>query len=287
MNMKTVGVIGGSGLYDMQELKDVRLVKLETPWGYPSDDFLMGTLQDTKMVFLPRHGRGHRLMPSEINFRANIYGMKKLGVEWIISVSAVGSMKEEIAPGHVVIPSQFFDHTKKRISTFFGDGIVAHVSMADPVCPELSEALYQASRKSRAAVHKGGTYICMEGPQFSSRAESNIYRKWGVDVIGMTNMPEAKLAREAEICYSTLALSTDYDCWHEVHSDVTVEDVIQTLAKNVELAKRIIKEAVQMIPEKRTCICSHALEKAIITAKEAISEEVKKRLNILIQRYIG
>ncbi len=285
--MKTVGVIGGSGLYNMQELKDVRSAKLETPWGYPSDDFLVGTLEDTKMVFLPRHGRGHRLMPSEINFRANIYGMKKLGVEWIISVSAVGSMREEIAPGHVVIPYQFFDHTKNRISTFFGDGVVAHVSMADPVCPELSEALYQASRKSRATVHKGGTYICMEGPQFSSRAESNIYRKWGMDVIGMTNMPEAKLAREAEICYSTLALSTDYDCWHDVHSDVTVEDVIQTLAKNVELAKRIIKEVVQMIPEKRTCICSHALENSIITAKDAITEEAKKRLNILIQRYIG
>jgi 5'-methylthioadenosine phosphorylase len=287
MNMKTVGVIGGSGLYEMQELRDVHPVKIETPWGFPSDDFLVGNLGDTKMVFLPRHGRGHRLMPSEINFRANIYGMKKLGVERIVSISAVGSMRQEIVPGHVVIPSQFFDHTKRRISTFFGDGIVAHVSMADPVCPVLFDALYKASVSSGVTVHKGGIYICIEGPQFSSRGESNIYRKWGVDVIGMTNMPEAKLAREAEICYVTLALSTDYDCWHEEHADVTVEEVIETLMKNVELAKRIIKEVVPMIPERRNCICSHALSNAIITAKDAISEEAKKRLNILIERYIA
>jgi 5'-methylthioadenosine phosphorylase len=284
--MKTVGVIGGSGLYEMEGLTNVRSVKVETPWGDPSDEFMMGNLDDIKMVFLPRHGRGHKLIPSEINFRANIYGMKKLGVEWIISVSAVGSMKEEIAPGHIVIPSQFFDHTKGRKSTFFGDGIAAHVSMADPVCPVLSDVLYEASRKSGATVHKGGIYICIEGPQFSSRAESNIYRKWGVDVIGMTNMPEAKLAREAEICYSTLALSSDYDCWHEEHADVSVEDVIEILAKNVKLAKRIIKEAVRMIPEQRSCICSDALRNAIITAKDAISEEAKKRLNLLIGRYI-
>jgi 5'-methylthioadenosine phosphorylase len=225
-------------------------------------------------------------MPSEINFRANVYGMKKLGVEWIISVSAVGSMKEEIAPGHIVIPSQFFDHTKRRISTFFGDGIVAHVSMADPACPVLSQNLYKASKKSGAVVHQGGTYICIEGPQFSSRAESNTYRQWGVDVIGMTNMPEAKLAREAEICYATLALSTDYDCWHEVHDDVNVDDVIITLKKNVELSKRIIKEVVATIPDKRSCICYNALENAFITSRDAISEEVKRRLNILIERYI-
>lgn len=286
MNIKTVGVIGGSGLYEMQELTDVRFVHVETPWGHPSDDFLVGNLGDIRMIFLPRHGRGHRIMPSEINFRANIYGMKKLGVEWIISVSAVGSMKQEIAPGHVVIPFQFFDHTKRRVSTFFGDGIVAHVSMADPVCPVLSDVLHRASRKSGATVHKDGTYICIEGPQFSSRAESNIYRKWGVDVIGMTNMPEAKLAREAEICYATLALSTDYDCWHEGHADVTVDKIIETLTKNVELARRIIKEAVPMIPEKRRCTCSNALQDAIITTKDAISEEAKKRFNILIERYI-
>jgi 5'-methylthioadenosine phosphorylase len=286
MDIKTVGVIGGSGLYEMEELTDVRFVHVETPWGRPSDDFLVGNLGDTRMIFLPRHGRGHRIMPSEINFRANIYGMKKLGVEWIISVSAVGSMKQEIAPGHVVIPSQFFDHTKKRASTFFGDGIVAHVSMADPVCSVLSDVLYGASRKSGATTHKGGTYICIEGPQFSSRAESNIYRKWGVDVIGMTNMPEAKLAREAEICYATLALSTDYDCWHDGHADVTVDKIIETLTKNVELARRIIKEAVPMIPEKRMCACSNALKDAIITTKGAISEEAKKRLDILIERYV-
>jgi 5'-methylthioadenosine phosphorylase len=284
--MKTVGIIGGSGLYELDGLKEVHSLKVETPWGDPSDSFLVGILENTKMVFLPRHGRGHRIMPSEINFRANVYGMKKLGVEWIISVSAVGSMKEEIAPGHIVIPSQFFDHTKRRISTFFGDGIVAHVSMADPVCPVLSQNLYKASKKSGAVVHQGGTYICIEGPQFSSRAESNAYRQWGVDVIGMTNMPEAKLAREAEICYATLALSTDYDCWHEVHDDVNVDDVIITLKKNVELSKRIIKEVVATIPDKRSCICYNALENAFITSRDAISEEVKRRLNILIERYI-
>ncbi|HZX13923.1 MAG TPA: S-methyl-5'-thioadenosine phosphorylase, partial [Thermodesulfobacteriota bacterium] len=216
----------------------------------------------------------------------NIYGMKKLGVQWIISVSAVGSMKEEIAPGNVVIPSQFFDHTKRRISTFFGDGIVAHVSMADPVCPDLSHVLYKASKKAGATVHNGGIYICVEGPQFSSRAESNIYRNWGVDVIGMTNMPEVKLAREAEICYATLALSTDYDCWHEEHDDVNVNDVVMTLTRNVELSKRIIREVIPMIPDRRSCICSNALENAFITSKDTISDEAKRRLGILIERYI-
>ncbi|GBD38661.1 S-methyl-5'-thioadenosine phosphorylase [bacterium HR37] len=284
--MKTVGVIGGSGLYEMEGLEDVHSVKVETPWGFPSDEFVVGTLGEVRLVFLPRHGRGHRIMPSEINFRANIYGMKKLGVEWIVSVSAVGSMREEIAPGHIVIPSQFFDNTKGRVSTFFGDGIVAHVSMADPVCPNLLEVLYEASKRAGAVVHKGGVYLCIEGPQFSTRAESNIYRKWGVDVIGMTNMPEAKLAREAEICYATLALSTDYDCWHEVHSDVTVEDVVEVLTKNVELAKQIIKEAVCLISEQRDCICSNALRDAIITSKDAISDDVKKKLELIIGRYI-
>jgi len=284
--MKIVGVIGGSGLYEMEGLADIHSVKVETPWGSPSDDLLVGRLGDTKMVFLPRHGRGHKIMPSEINYRANIYAMKKLGVGRIISISAVGSMRKEIAPGHVVIPSQFFDHTKRRASTFFGDGVVAHVSMADPVCPLLSDALYRASKDLGATVHKGGIYICIEGPQFSSRGESNIYRKWGVDVIGMTNMPEAKLAREAEICYATLALSTDYDCWHEEHEDVSVEDVIQILTKSVELAKGVIKEAVSIIPEERSCICSNALQNAIITPRDAISEEERKRLNILIERYI-
>lgn len=284
--MKTVGVIGGSGLYEIEGLTDVESISVDTPWGNPSDDLMVGKLGDTKMVFLPRHGRGHKLMPSEINFRANIYAMKKMGVEWIVSVSAVGSMKEHIAPGQIVIPSQFYDHTKTRVSTFFGDGIVAHVSMADPVCASLSDELYNASVSSGATVHKGGTYLCMEGPQFSSRAESNIYRGWGVDVIGMTNATEAKLAREAEICYASLSLATDYDCWHEQHDDVTVEDLIQTLNSNVQMAREIIKTVVPKISESRECPCCNALENAIITPREVITQEIKDRLEILIKRYI-
>jgi len=284
--VKTLGVIVGSGLYEMEGLKAVESLRLETPWGEPSDEFFIGELSGTKMIFLPRHGRGHKLMPSEINFRANIYGLKKLGVEWIISISAVGSMREDIEPGHIVIPSQFFDHTKRRASTFFGEGVVAHVSMADPVCYVLSGILYEASKKAGATVHKGGAYICIEGPQFSSKAESNIYRQWGVDVIGMTNMPEAKLAREAEICYATLALACDYDCWHEEHAAVTVDEIIEILTKNVELAKRIIKEAVSMIPDKRNCSCESALRDAIINSKEAISEETRRKLGIIIERYL-
>jgi len=284
--MKTVGVIGGSGLYEIEGLANVESVTVDTPWGSPSDDLIVGTLGDTKMVFLPRHGRYHKQMPSEINFRANIYAMKKMGVEWIISVSAVGSMKEHIFPGQIVIPSQFYDHTKTRVSTFFGDGIVAHVSMADPVCHLLSEELYNASISSGAIVHKGGTYLCMEGPQFSSRAESNIYRSWGVDVIGMTNATEAKLAREAEICYASLSMATDYDCWHEQHDDVTVEDLIETLNSNVQMARDIIKKVVPVISESRECPCCNALQNAIITPKEVITQEVKDRLEILIKRYI-
>lgn len=284
--MKTVGIIGGSGLYAMEGLTGVATVSVDTPWGKPSDDLSVGELGDTKLIFLPRHGRGHKLTPSEINYRANIFAMKKLGVDRIISVSAVGSMKEEIKPGHIVIPSQFYDHTKSRISTFFGDGIAAHVSMADPVCPTLTGALYESSIAVGATVHKDAIYICMEGPQFSSRGESNIYRKWGVDVIGMTNMPEAKLAREAEICYSTLALSTDYDCWHEHHEDVAVDDIIETLTRNVEIAKRVIADVLPQLSEQRDCHCRNALENAIITSRDAISEEVKQRLGILIERYI-
>lgn len=284
--MKTVGVIGGSGLYEIEGLTDVESISVDTHWGSPSDDLIVGNLGDTKMVFLPRHGRGHKLMPSEINFRANIFAMKKLGVEWIVSVSAVGSMKEHIAPGHIVIPSQFYDHTKTRVSTFFGDGIVAHVSMADPVCGALSDQLYNASKSSGATVHNGGTYLCMEGPQFSSRAESNIYRGWGVDIIGMTNATEAKLAREAEICYASLSLATDYDCWHEQHDDVTVEDLIQTLNSNVQMAREIIKTVVPTIDESRECECCNALQNAIITPREVITQEIKDRLEILIKRYI-
>jgi len=284
--MKTVGIIGGSGLYEMEGLTDVETVSVETPWGMPSDDLAVGKLGDVRLVFLPRHGKGHKLIPSEINYRANIYALKKIGVEWIISVSAVGSMKMEIAPGDIVIPSQLYDHTKSRASTFFGNGIAAHVSMADPVCPALSQALYESSEAVGARVHRDATYICMEGPQFSSRAESNIYRKWGVDIIGMTNMPEAKLAREAEICYATLALTTDYDCWHDDHEDVTVDDIIETLMKNVELAKKVIAEALPRITDKRECNCPNALQNAIITSRDAISDEVKQRLGLLIERYV-
>jgi 5'-methylthioadenosine phosphorylase len=284
--MKTVGVIGGSGLYNIEGLTDVESISVDTPWGSPSDDLIVGTLGDTRMVFLPRHGRYHKQMPSEINYRANIFAMKKMGVEWIVSVSAVGSMKEHICPGQIVIPSQFYDHTKTRVSTFFGEGIVAHVSMADPVCHLLSEELFNASISSGATVHKGGTYLCMEGPQFSSRAESNIYRGWGVDIIGMTNATEAKLAREAEICYASLSMATDYDCWHEQHDDVTVDDLIETLNNNVQLARDIIKKVVPAIGESRECPCCKALQNAIITPKEAITKETKERLEILIKRYI-
>jgi len=284
--MKTVGVIGGSGLYEIEGLSNVESVAVDTPWGRPSDELIVGDLEDARLVFLPRHGRGHKIMPSEINFRANIYAMKKMGVEWIISVSAVGSMKEHLSPGQVVIPSQFYDHTKNRASTFFGGGIVAHVSMADPVCHTLSKVLYNASISAGASVHEGGTYLCMEGPQFSSRAESNIYRSWGVDVIGMTNATEAKLAREAEICYVSVSLVTDYDCWHEHHDDVTVDDLIETLNNNVDLARNIIKSAAPAISESRECQCCNALQNAIITPKEVIPQEAKERLEILIKRYI-
>lgn len=282
-----IGVIGGSGLYEMEGLKGVREVKIHTPFGEPSDAFTTGSLGGVEMVFLPRHGRGHRFLPTEVNYRANIYGLKKLGVNRIISVSAVGSMKEEIEPGHIVIPDQFYDLTKHRRSTFFGEGVVAHVGFADPVCHDLSGTLADAGKKAGATVHNGGTYICMEGPQFSTRAESKIYRKWGVDVIGMTNATEAKLAREAEICYATLALSTDYDCWHETEEDVTVEAVIAVLMKNVETAKKIIKEAVSMMPAKRGCRCSEALKNAIMTKAELIPEKTKKDLELIIGKYIN
>ncbi len=284
--MKTIGIIGGSGLYEIDGVTDIEQIEVDTPWGKPSDRLVKGVLDDVNLLFLPRHGKGHTIMPSEINFRANIYAMKKLGAEWIISVSAVGSMKEEIKPGHLFIPDQFIDNTKKRVSTFFGDGIVAHVSMADPVCSVLAGCLSKASYDCGAVVHNGGIYICMEGPQFSTRAESELYRNWGVDVIGMTNMPEAKLAREAEICYSTLALTTDYDCWHSDHDDVTVEDVIETLNKNVEMAKKVIKKVISIIPGSRSCVCHDALKYSLITQKESISDEVKKKLNILVERYI-
>ncbi|MBI2876381.1 MAG: S-methyl-5'-thioadenosine phosphorylase [Candidatus Tectomicrobia bacterium] len=282
-----VGVIGGSGLYEMKGLQGVRTVKVETPFGDPSDEYIQGTLEGVEMIFLPRHGRGHRISPSELNFRANIYGMKTLGVEWIISVSAVGSMKEHLAPGHLVIPDQFYDHTKQRISTFFREGIVAHVAFADPVCPQLSAFLAEAAGNAGATFHRGGTYLCMEGPQFSTRAESQIYRQWGVDVIGMTNATEAKLAREAELCYATLALVTDYDCWHEHAADVTVEMIIETLNRNVAMAQEIIRQAVRLVPQERNCPCADALKDAILTAREKIPPQARRDLEPIIGKYLN
>ncbi len=290
MAQPVIGVIGGSGLYEIEGLTDVREVRLETPFGAPSDSYVTGTLGTAKMVFLPRHGRGHRLLPSEVNYRANIYGMKTLGVEQIISVSAVGSMKEEIVPGHIVIPDQFFDRTQgKRAATFFGDGVVGHVQFADPVCPELSPLLADAARDVGATVHQGGTYVCIEGPNFSTRAESNIYRSWGVDIIGMTNLPEARLAREAEICYGTVALATDYDCWHQEHADVSVEAVIAIIKQNVATARNIIKSATELIAkqrQQRTCPCADALQFAIITDKSLISHETRQSLEPIIGKYL-
>ncbi|WP_298438628.1 S-methyl-5'-thioadenosine phosphorylase [Geobacter sp.] len=287
MTEQIIGVIGGSGLYEMEGLSDIGQVKVETPFGEPSDEFITGVLDGVKMVFLPRHGKGHRFLPSEVNFRANIYGMKKLGVTRIISVSAVGSMKEEIIPGHIVIPDQFIDRTNAtRTNTFFGNGVVAHVQFADPVCAELSGWLYEAAVEAGATVHRGGTYICMEGPAFSTRAESNMYRSFGVSVIGMTNIPEAKLAREAELCYGVIALATDYDCWHESHEDVSVEAVLAIIRKNVAMAKAIIKNSVKRIAAERACPCASALQYAIITDKRVIGDEAKERLDLLIGKYL-
>ena len=286
MTTPKIGIIGGSGLYEMEGLTDVQETKVDTPFGPPSDAYIQGTLAGRPVVFLPRHGRGHRVMPSELNFRANIYGMKKLGVEWIISVTAVGSMREDIEPLHVVVPDQFFDRTRQRVSTFFGDGIVAHIPFADPLCAKLSDLLYESTVAAGATVHKGGTYLCMEGPQFSTRAESRIYRSWGVDIIGMTNLQEAKLAREAEICYSTLALVTDYDCWHETEDDVQIEAVIQNLLRNVETAKKVIMRTIPQIPAKRDCPCASALATAIITNPAMIPAETKRKLSLIVGKYL-
>lgn len=285
MSFPLVGVIGGSGLYEMEELKILEEKKIETPYGAPSDVFIIGELAGRKVVFLPRHGRGHLYSPSEINYRANIYAMKSLGVERILSVSAVGSMKEEIEPGHIVIIDQFIDRTVQRPSTFFHNGIVAHVSFADPVCGELAEVTYQATKKTGASVHKGGTYLCMEGPMFSTRAESHMYRSWGVSCIGMTNYQEAKLAREAEICYTTIALATDYDCWHEGEA-VAVEMILEVLRQNVSRAREIIKGTLATLEPKRNCSCGEALKNAILSDKGKISEEAKRRLKPIIQKYL-
>ncbi len=287
MNTPVVGVIGGSGLYEIEGLETIEEVTIETPFGAPSDTYITGKLDGVKMVFLPRHGRGHRLLPSEVNYRANIFGMKMLGVTQIISVSAVGSMKEEIVPGHIVIPDQFFDRTQgKRASTFFGQGIVGHVQFADPICADLAAILAESARQVGATVHAGGTYICIEGPTFSTRAESQIYRSWGVDIIGMTNIPEARLAREAEICYATVALATDYDCWHDGHDDVSVEAVLTIIRHNVATARSIIKTAVGQIRQQQlSCHCDKALEFAIMTDKSLIPAATRQALAPIIGKY--
>jgi 5'-methylthioadenosine phosphorylase len=281
-----LGVIGGSGLYEMEGLDDIMTIDVSTPFGDPSDQIVTGTLDGLKMAFLPRHGRGHRILPSEVNYRANIYAMKSLGVDSIISVSAVGSMKVEIRPGDLVVPHQFIDRTKGRPSTFFGGGIVAHVAFADPVCRSLADILVKGAASSGAKVHQGGTYICIEGPQFSTRAESYLYRSWGVDVIGMTNLPEAKLAREAEICYATMALATDYDCWHETEEDVSVEAILAIMHQNVENARKAIAWTAGNIGEKAPCACSEALKFAIVTDLEAVPEDRKKDLEPITGKYL-
>ncbi|MFC1500740.1 S-methyl-5'-thioadenosine phosphorylase [Candidatus Zixiibacteriota bacterium] len=286
MTEARIGVIGGSGLYNIEGLTGIEEVKPETPFGEPSENIILGELGGVPLAFLPRHGRGHRLTPSEIPVRANIYALKSLGVEQIISVSAVGSLKENLHPVDMVIPDQIIDRTKSRVNTFFGDGLVAHLSFADPFCPVLSSVLQQAASESGAAVHMGGTYICMEGPLFSTKAESNLYRSWGADIIGMTALPEAKLAREAEICYTMLACVTDYDTWHETEESVTVEIAIGNLLKNVATAKDILSRLVTRIPGLRECECSTALEQGIITAPELIPDRIKKDLDLLIGKYI-
>lgn len=281
MAEQILGVIGGSGLYNMKDLKVSEVIPMDTPYGEPSDPIVRGELDGVQLAFLPRHGVGHRISPSEINYRANIFAMKKLGVERIVSISAVGSMKEEIAPGHIVLPAQFIDRTFRRINTFFTDGIVGHVSFADPICDELHGRVLEASEQAGAVVHQGGTYVCIEGPQFSTRAESNVYRSWGVEVIGMTNVTEAKLAREAGICYVTIALSTDYDCWHIDEEAVSVEQVLEIMHNNVALAQNILKEVVALPVLERNCECGEAPKHAIVTDRKKIPEKRKQELEIL------
>ena len=281
-----IGIIGGSGLYDMAELTDREERTLTTPFGDPSGPYVLATLRGKRVAFLARHGSGHRLMPTELNYRANIFGMKMLGVDYILSASAVGSLQERYVPQHLVIPDQFFDRTKGRVSTFFGNGLVAHVAFAHPVCGRLAAIAYDSCQAAGATAHKGGTYVCMEGPQFSTLAESKLYRSWGMDIIGMTNLQEAKLAREAEICYATIALVTDYDCWHPDHDSVTVEMIVANLVANARTAQQVIADAVDRLPYDRTCECATALATAIITRPEAIPERTKRDLAPLISKYI-
>ena len=288
MTAAKIGIIGGSGLYQMPELTDIDEIEVETPFGKPSDKFILGTLEGERVAFLPRHGRGHRFTPTEVPFRANIYGMKLLGVERILSASAVGSLQEEYAPLDMVIPDQFFDRTRARAreSTFFGEGIVAHVAFAHPLCKELGDTLERACQAVDVKVHRGGTYLCMEGPAFSTFAESNVYRSWGMDVIGMTNLQEAKLAREAEICYATLALVTDYDCWHSGHDAVTADAVIEYLNKNVRNAQVIMREAVKSLASgQRDCKCGTALKNAIFTAPDLWPQATARKLAAILEKY--
>lgn len=282
-----IGIIGGSGLYDMDELTDCEEREIDTPFGKPSAPYVLGSLRGQRVAFLARHGKGHSILPSELNFRANIFGLKYLGAEWIVSASAVGSLQERYRPQDIVVPDQFFDQTRGRISTFFGDGIVAHVSFANPLCPVLSDLAIATATDAGATVHRGGTYLCMEGPQFSTLAESNLYRSWNMDVIGMTNLQEAKLAREAEICFATLALVTDYDCWHPEHDDVTVDMIIETLQANATMAKQIIADLVSRLPVRRECQCVDALSRAIITSADSIPTKTRTDLAPLIERYLS
>jgi 5'-methylthioadenosine phosphorylase len=281
-----IGVIGGSGLYQMPGLADVRELALETPFGKPSDPYVLGTLAGRRVAFLARHGRGHRILPSELNFRANIHGFKQLGVERVLSLSAVGSLKEEHKPLDFVVPDQFFDRTRHRVDTFFGDGIVAHVAFGDPVCAELADSVESACRQAGVNVKRGGTYLCMEGPQFSTKAESNTYRAWGMDVIGMTNLQEAKLAREAELCYVTVAMVTDYDCWHPHHDSVTVNQIIAVLVKNAENACEVVRRTVSSLPAGRTCKCGSALAHALLTERDKIPAATRDKLKLILNKYL-
>ena len=286
MQQAEIGIIGGSGLYAMPGLMDAHEQILHTPFGKPSDAYVLGTLEGRKVAFLARHGRGHRILPTELNFRANIYGFKQLGVERILSISAVGSLKEEHKPLEFVIPDQFYDRTKQRISTFFGDGIVAHVAFGDPVCGETAKVAQKACAKAGVTGKLGGTYICMEGPQFSTKAESKLYRSWGFDVIGMTNLQEAKLSREAEICYATVAMVTDYDCWHPTHDSVTVDQIVAVLLKNAENACSVVREAVKAMPAQRTCKCGSALQNAILTDRTMVPLETRQKLGLILDKYL-
>ena len=286
MSQAEIGVIGGSGLYEMSELEERKELQMDTPFGSPSDAYIVGTMGGKRVAFLARHGRNHRIVPGELNFRANIYGFKTLGVRQILSAAAVGSLKLEHKPMDFVLPDQFVDRTRGRVSTFFGDGIAAHISFADPICSQLADQVEVAAENIHLPINRGGTYLCMEGPAFSTRAESHLYRSWGMDLIGMTNLQEAKLAREAEICYVTIAMVTDYDCWHEEEEPVRVETVMDYLTKNSQNAQRLIKEVLQILPAEFDCTCQHALENAILTPLDAIPEETKEKLKVIMGKYL-